>query len=179
MELAKNEQSRQVQVCSQPQGKNPAQTNLIGKNWTTRFLNRHPELALKFVSHIDRQRAYVGNPYTIQTHFRKVIRDHIKENGITNVDERGFIMGTPPRMRCITKQGRKNPRVKQDGKREFITALKAVSADGFVFPSFLIAKGVKHCFNWYINVHEEDKGARFVVSKKGFEPSRPQPACKT
>ena len=33
MELAKNKQSRQVQVRSQPQGKNPAQTSLIGRNW--------------------------------------------------------------------------------------------------------------------------------------------------
>ena len=132
------------------------------------------------MSHIDRQRAYAGNPNTIQTHFRKVIRDHdIKENGITNVDERGFIMGAPPRMHCITKQGHKNLHVKQDGKRKFITALEAVSADGFVFTSFLIAKGVKHCFDWYKNIHEEDKGAWFVVPKKGFEPSHPQPAYKT
>ena len=168
MELAKNEGSRQVQVGSQPR----AQTNLIGKNWITCFLNRHPELALKFVSHIDRQRAYAANPRIIQTHFRKlekVIRDNdIKDNGITNVDEKGFIMGISPQTRCIIKRGRKNPCVKQDGKWEFITALEAVLADGFVFPSFLIAKGVQHCFNWYKNVHEEDKDARFAVSKKGW-----------
>ena len=61
MDLAKNEGSRQIQVRSQLQGKNPAQTNLIGRNWITRFLNRHPELALGFVSRIDRQRAYAGS----------------------------------------------------------------------------------------------------------------------
>ena len=54
MELAKNEKSRRVQVRSQPQGKNPAQMSLIGRNWIIRFLNRHPELALKFASCIDR-----------------------------------------------------------------------------------------------------------------------------
>ena len=32
--------------------------SLIGRNWITRFLNRHPELVLKFVSRIDRQRTY-------------------------------------------------------------------------------------------------------------------------
>ena len=114
----------------------------------------------------------VVNPHIIQTHFRKlekVIRDNdIKDNSITNVDEKGFVMGISPRTCCITKRGRKNPRVKQDGKREFITALEAVSADGFVFPSFLIAKGSKHRFDWYKNVHEEDKDARFAVSKKGW-----------
>ena len=111
MELAKNEKSRQVQVRSRPQGKNPAQTSLIGRNWITRFLNRHPELALKFASRIDRQRAYAGNPHTIQTHFRKlekVIRDNdIKDNGITNVDEKGFVMGISPRTRCVTNEAAK------------------------------------------------------------------------
>ena len=100
MNLTKNEKSRQVQVHSQPQGKNPVQTSLIGRNWITRFLNRHSELALKFVSRIDRQHAYAGNPHTIQTHFRKlekVIRDNnIKGNGITNVVEKGFVMGILP-----------------------------------------------------------------------------------
>ena len=102
MELAKNEKSRQVQVCSQPQGKNPAQMSLIRRNWITRFLNRHLELALKFASRIDRQRAssiagmLMPATLAIQTHFRKlekVIRDNdIKDNDITNVDEKGFVM---------------------------------------------------------------------------------------
>ena len=90
MELAKNEKSRQVQVCSQPQGKNPAQTNLIRKNWITCFLNRHPELALKFSSRTDRQRHY-SSPLS---RAQEVIRENdIKENRITNVDEKGFIIG--------------------------------------------------------------------------------------
>ena len=111
MELAKNEKSRQVQVRSRPQGKNPAQASLIGRNLITRFLNRHPELALKFASRIDRQHAYAGNPHTIQTHFRKlekVIRDNdIKDNGIANVDEKGFVMGISPRTRCVTNEAAK------------------------------------------------------------------------
>ena len=101
MELAKNEKSRQVQVRSQPQGRNPAQTR---RNWITRFLNCHPELALKFASRIDRQCAYAGNPHTIQTHFRKlekVIRDNdIKDNGITNVGEKGFVMPVASLVLC-------------------------------------------------------------------------------
>ena len=31
-------------------------------------------------------------------------------------------------------------RAKQDGMRDFITELEAVSADGFVFPPFLVGK---------------------------------------
>ena len=113
MELAKNEKSCLVQVRSQPQGtgNNPAQTNLIGKNWITCFLNRHPELVLKFASRIDRQCACAANPYIIQTHFHKpekVIQDNdIKDNSITNVYEKGFIMVISPWTHCIIKRGHK------------------------------------------------------------------------
>ena len=63
------------------------------------------------MSRIDRQHAYASNPHTIQTHFRKlekVIRDNdIKDNGITNVDEKGFVMGISPRTRCVTNEAAK------------------------------------------------------------------------
>ena len=43
--LAKLDFQRQDPVSNFTQGKNPTQHNLIGKNWITRFLNRHPILA--------------------------------------------------------------------------------------------------------------------------------------
>ena len=49
-------------------------------------------------------------------------------------------MGISPRTRVITRRGRNNLQLKQHGKREFIKALEAVSADGFVFQSYLIGK---------------------------------------
>ena len=75
-------------------------------------------------------------------------------------------MGIAPRTRVITQWGKKNVRVKQDGKRDFITALEAVSADGFVFPPYLIGKGSVHVFSWYKHVTEEDKDAHWAVSPK-------------
>ena len=70
--LAKLDFQRQVPVRNFTQGKYPTQCNLIGNNWITRFLNRHPILAVRFVSRIDRQCAYASNPRTIQTHFQKL-----------------------------------------------------------------------------------------------------------
>jgi hypothetical protein len=96
-------------------GGRPEQS-LIGKNWITRFLNRHPILASKFASRIDRQRAFANDPRQISEHFRKlgkVIRQqNIKPRAITNVDEKGFLMGYSKRTKVITRRGRKNPRVK-------------------------------------------------------------------
>jgi len=172
MAMAKEERFRQVQVWNFPQGKNPAQLHLIGKDWITRFLNCHSELASKFACRIDRQRTYASNLYTIKDHYHKldwvIWKEGIEAKIIKYVDEKGFVMGIFPQTKCVTRKGWKNTLVKQDGKWEFITALEAVSVDGFVFPSFLITNGAVQCFNWYKNVHAEDQNARFAVSKKGW-----------
>src|SRR5437899_1727456 len=34
----------------------------VGKNWVSRFLKRHPDLALKFSTRLERQRAYANDP---------------------------------------------------------------------------------------------------------------------
>jgi hypothetical protein len=103
----------------------PGQKNNIGKNWILRFLNRHPILETKFASRIDRQRTYAGNSRILQDHFRKlgkvITERKIKPKAITNVDEKGFVMGISPPTKVITRWGKKNPRVTQSSKRKFIT----------------------------------------------------------
>ena len=81
-------------------------------------------------------------------------------------------MGLSPGTHVITRLGKKNPRVKQDGKRDFITALEAVTADGFVFPPCLIGKGNVHAFSWYKHITAEDRDARRAVPPKGWADSK-------
>jgi len=76
-------------------------------------------------------------------------------------------MGISQSTKVITRRGKMNPCVTQSGKREFITELEALSAHGFIFPPYLIGKGAKHNFDWYKNVTDEDKMARWAVSPKG------------
>jgi len=170
--LVKLDFQRQVPVPNFAQGKNPAQHNLIEKNWITRFLNRHPILAARFASRVEPVRAYASNPRTIQTHFQKLGKimraQRFSDKAITNVDEKGFVMGISPRTKVVTRRGKKNPQIKQDGKREFITALEAVSADGSVFPAYLRGNRSVHIFDWYKNVGEEDYNACRAVSPKGW-----------
>jgi len=174
--LAKLDFQRQVPVPNFAEGMNFAQHNLLRKNWITRFLNRHPILAAQFASRIDRQRAYASNPHTIQTHFQKlgkIMRTQwFSDKAITNVDEKGFVMGISPHIKVVTRRGKINPRIQQDGTRKFITALEAVSADGFVFPPYLIGKGSVHIFDWYKNVVEEDHNSRWAVSAKSWTDSK-------
>lgn len=144
----------------------------IGKNWITQFLNRHPLLASKFAVRMDRQRVYANNPVTIVDHFRKlgkIVRDEdIDADAITNVDEKGMIMGYSAKTKVITQRGKKNPFVKQHGAREMITLVEAVTASGYVFPTFMITKGKVHTYGSFGNLKEEDADTRFAKSPKGW-----------
>ena len=92
--LAKEEAAWQVPVQNFTVGKKTTQSNLVGKNWVTRFLNHHSNLAVKFASRIDCQHAHTGDPCVINTYFTKlgrIIRSgQFSPHVITNIDERGF-----------------------------------------------------------------------------------------
>lgn len=47
-------------------------TPTLGKNWLTRYLSRHPELASKFATRLDKQRSYASNPQVLRDFFDKV-----------------------------------------------------------------------------------------------------------
>ena len=44
----------------------------LGKNWITRFLNRHPQLAVRLSTRLDRQRALASDPVVLKDYFSKV-----------------------------------------------------------------------------------------------------------
>ena len=46
--------------------------------------------------------------------------------------------------------------------------MEAVSADGFLFPSYLIGNGSTHIFDWYKHVEAEDREVCWAVSPKGW-----------
>ena len=48
----------------------------LGKHWITRFLSRHPDLAARLSSRLDRQRALASNPSVIKDYFNKVRLDN-------------------------------------------------------------------------------------------------------
>jgi len=113
MAMAKEERFCQVQVQNFPQGENPAQLHLIGKNWITRFLNHHPDLAWKFASRIDRQRAYASNPYTVKDHYRKFWQGYTRGRYCSNEYYKcwwkGICHGNIPTNQVCDTQGAKEP----------------------------------------------------------------------
>lgn len=47
---------------------------ILGKNWMSRFLRRHPELATKLGTRLDRQRARASDPVVLKDYFKKVFK---------------------------------------------------------------------------------------------------------
>src|SRR5207302_5420255 len=121
--------------------------------WMSRFLRRHPGLALKLSTQLERQRAYANDPVILQSYFTKLgrlIRVHdLRPSQIFNMDEKGFLMGLAARAKVLCRRGRRNPRVTHDGKRELVTVIETVVANGAVLSPFVINKGAGHYMGWY------------------------------
>jgi len=85
----------------------------LGKNWITRFLDRHPDMATKFSTKLDRQRAHASCPRLLRDYFSKlsrIIHQHnLKGFQIFNMDEKGFLMGIAARAKVICHRRRRNP----------------------------------------------------------------------
>src|ERR1700712_5866132 len=69
----------------------------IGKNWTSNFISRHPQLKTAFSRIYDYQRALCGDPDTINAWFH-LVRNFTAKYGIVdediyNFDETGFFNG--------------------------------------------------------------------------------------
>ena len=54
--------------------------------------------------------------------------------------EKAFMMRVASKVKVICLRVRKSPPLMHDGKREIITALETISADGRVLPSMMIYK---------------------------------------
>lgn len=144
----------------------------LGKNWVSRFLKRHPPLALKLSTQLERQRAYANDPDILRGYFVKLgglIRQYgLRPVQIFNMDEKGFMMGLAAKAKVLCRRGRRNPRVTHDGKRELVTVIETVGADGSVLSPFVINKGAGHYMGWYKNLTEKEKSYRFSYSPKGW-----------
>lgn len=126
----------------------------LGKNWTRRFLARHPEIKLGRPSGLDHKRARAFNKPVVYRYFDK-LEGTVEFNGKLvkisdipaknryNYDEKGIQRGTAKRrsrQKYIVPRNRRPKYKKQSANLELITIMECVSADGvaldpgFIFP---------------------------------------------
>ena len=126
----------------------------VGKNWTQRFVQRRPELKMRFSRVYDFQRALCENPETIGAWFRLVENMRgkygIQDGDFYNFDETGFMMGMIQGTMVVTGSERRG-RAKsvQPGNREWSTAICCINGEGWSVPPFLLVQGMYHLANWY------------------------------
>ena len=150
-------------------------TEGVGKNWITRFLNRHPDLVSKFSSQFDKKRLKMSNPEVVNSHFSKVRKlqhqYNLKDSNTYNVDEKGFRLGISDRAKVICKRREREMtgKLATDGNRELITVIECVSGSGQAIAPFVIYKGASHYMGWYQHLDPQaTEGWKFAYSSKGW-----------
>lgn len=126
----------------------------VGKNWTSTFIKRQPDLTTRFTRSYDYQRAKCEDPAIIQGWFdlvRNMVAKHgIQEEDIWNFDETGFMMGIISSTMVVTSSdGRGKAKLIQPGNREWATIIQAISSYGDSIPPFIILAGKNHLQSWY------------------------------
>jgi len=84
------------------------------------------------------------------------------------MDEKGFLIGIAARAKVLWGRGRRNPRVTHNGKRELVTVIETVVADGTVLSPFVINKGAGHYMGWYKNLTAKERAYQFSYWPKGW-----------
>lgn len=126
----------------------------VGKNWTSTFIKRRPELKTKFSRKYDYKRAQCEDPIIIGAWF-KLVRNTIAKYGIVeediyNFDEAGFLMGVIATAKVVTSsESRNRPKTAQPGNREWVSIIQGISSYGWAIPPFIIFKGANHLSAWY------------------------------
>ena len=126
----------------------------VGKNWTSNFIRRHPELQTQFARRYDHQRALCEDPGLIREWFRlvqnTVAKYGIDKADIFNFDETGFMMGVILPAMVVTRADRRGkPKMAQPGNREWVMVIQGVNSQGWAIPPFLVVAGKNHLANWY------------------------------
>jgi hypothetical protein len=126
----------------------------VGKLWANNFINRQPELKMRFPQKHDYKRALCNDPTIIRNWFRLVentiAKYGIRSDDIYNFDETGFMMGMISTRKVAKRaQRHRKPKSVQPGSREWVTVIEGINAAGWAIPPFIIVTSKKHLRNWY------------------------------
>jgi len=126
----------------------------VGVHWPRNFVKRTDRLTTRFNQAYDRQRALCEDPVLIRGWFELVEQTKAKygicDEDVYNFDEAGFMMGKIKTQLVVTGSERRGrPKAIQPGDREWVTAIAAINAAGWLVPPFLIFAGQYHLSAWY------------------------------
>jgi DDE superfamily endonuclease/Tc5 transposase DNA-binding domain len=123
-----------------------------GKEWSQRFLRRHPQLKTIIVRSIEAARLkettreIVGNFFEI---FKRTVEEEgILDENIHNMDESGNALGTIQAARAIIDSNVPMTYYAEPGRQEWVTTVECISADGDSIPPLIIFTGENTNGQW-------------------------------
>jgi hypothetical protein len=143
---------------------------LVGKDWVTKFVKRHPILSSRFSKGYNYERAKCEDPKIIEEWFnlvqKTIIQYGIDPDDIYNFDETGFAMGLIATAKIVTRAEYYGRRVLlQPGNRAWVTTIECINASGWALPPCVIFKGKVYIESWFDGL---PKDWRFEVSPNGW-----------
>jgi len=149
----------------------------IGKGWVDRFVQRHPGIIqTKVGKSLDKQRALATDISILKEHLERFYllksRYHVLPQNVWNTDEKGFAMGLGVGGTGLCRTGRGDPKIMQDGKRDWATVIEAIAGDGKVLAPLVIHSSTAHVMGHHSNINYEiSTDAFFTHSKAGYTSS--------
>ena len=127
--------------------------SLIGQNWITRFLTRHPNIKSKVGRKIDYLRAENTSPEALRAffdHFWTVMTSHdVQLSNIWNFDEHGLGMGVCTNQRVLGSTQRPRSYLKTPENRDWVSIIEACSIDGRSTDPLILFKGKELQSTWF------------------------------
>ena len=143
---------------------------LVGKDWVTKFVKRHPILSSRFSKGYNYERAKCEDPKIIKEWFnlvqKTILQYGIDPDDIYNFDETGFAIGLITTAKVVTRAEYYGRRVLlQPGNRAWVTTIECINASGWALPPCVIFKGKVYIESWFDGLPED---WRFEVSPNGW-----------
>ncbi|SLM34686.1 HTH CenpB-type DNA-binding domain [Lasallia pustulata] len=125
----------------------------LGEQWIARFLARHPELKLKFINPIEKERILATDPTIFQHYFglyksTKEQYDIDNENE-WNMDEKGVAMGVIRKTKVIIPKRDIPQYMAVCGNQEWVTLIESIGLSGRSLKPWVIFKGKQHMKAWW------------------------------
>jgi hypothetical protein len=124
----------------------------VGELWVKHFKACHPELKVKWSSTLEKCWAASLNP-TLMNEYYDLLEDTIKSydippENIYNMDEKGIQLGIGQKVKAFVDWDQKDVYSVEDGNRDLITMIEAISADGWSMHPSAIYQGLHQNLEW-------------------------------
>jgi len=129
----------------------------LGRNWTTRFLQRHPQLSKLTEQTMDISRLTALDPGIITIFFTKIsdlrTQYEIENDDTYNMDEKGFQMGQTGSEPVIVNKSLGPPTISSTGISKWVTIIECISASGQVLKPMIIHISQEPEDHWFSPTH--------------------------